>query len=144
MNNKVNYTAVGFFVLIGMVLTLGLAFWMLKPSNDNETTRYNIYFDESVLGLHLDAPVKYRGIDVGKVTRINISQSNSEQVQVQATVLKTTPIKESTVARLTAQGITGLTYINLTLGSNDAPNLVAKKGETYPTIATVPSFFENM
>jgi phospholipid/cholesterol/gamma-HCH transport system substrate-binding protein len=144
MNNKVNYTLVGVFVLIGIVLILSLSYWMLKPSNDQETQIYSIYFDESVLGLNLDAPVKYRGISVGKVTRLRINPKNSEQVEVQATILKTTPIKESTVARLTAQGITGLTYINLTLGSNSAPKLVAKEGETCPVIQTVPSFFENI
>lgn len=144
MNNRVNYTVVGFFVLAGLVLTLGLSYWMLKPSSDSETAFYNIYFDESVLGLNLDAPVKYRGINVGKVTHIGISPTNSEQVRVLIAILKTTPIKVSTVARLTAQGITGLSYINLSLGANDAPNLVAKKGEAYPTIATVPSFFENI
>ena len=144
MNNRVNYTLVGFFVLIGIVLMLGLSYWMLKPANDKETQRYSIYFDESVLGLNLDAPVKYRGISVGKVTRLRINPKNSEQVEVQATILKSTPIKESTVARLTAQGITGLTYINLTLGPNDAPKLVAKVGESCPVIQTVPSFFENI
>jgi phospholipid/cholesterol/gamma-HCH transport system substrate-binding protein len=144
VNNRVNYTLVGFFVLIGIVMILGFSYWMLKPSNDKETQVYSIFFDESVLGLNLDAPVKYRGISVGKVTRLRINPKNSEQVEVQATILKTTPIKESTVARLTAQGITGLTYINLTLGSNDAPKLIAKKGESCPTIRTVPSFFENI
>jgi len=144
MNNRVNYTLVGFFVLIGIVLILGLSYWMLKPSNDKETQVYSIYFDESVLGLNLDAPVKYRGINVGKVTRLRINPDNSEQVEVQATILKSTPIKESTVARLTAQGITGLSYINLTLGLNDAPKLIAKEGESCPVIQTVPSFFENI
>lgn len=144
MNNRVNYTMVGFFVLLGTALMLGVAYWMLKPSNDNETKLYNIYFDESVLGLNLDAPVKYRGIDVGKVTHLNISKFNSEQVQVEVTILKSTPIKENTVARLTAQGITGLTYINLSMGDRDAPPLRTKDGEKYPTIKTVPSFFENI
>jgi len=144
MNNRVNYTLVGFFVLIGIVLILGMSYWMLKPSNEQETQKYNIYFDESVLGLNLDAPVKYRGISVGKVTKLQINPNNSEQVEVQVTILKSTPIKENTVARLTAQGITGLSYINLTQGENDAPKLLAKKGEDCPTIKTVPSFFENI
>ncbi|MFK5937782.1 MAG: MlaD family protein [Sulfurimonas sp.] len=144
MNNRVNYTLVGFFVLIGVVLMLGMSYWMLKPANDKETQIYSIFFDESVLGLNLDAPVKFRGISVGKVTRLRINPNNSEQVEVQVTILKTTPIKESTVARLTAQGITGLSYINLTLGANDTPKLVTKEGESCPVIQTVPSFFKNI
>ena len=144
MNNRVNYTFVGLSVLLGLTLMLGFSYWMLKPSNNAKTKIYNIYFDESVLGLNLDAPVKYRGISVGKVTGLKISDFNSEQVEVEVTILKSTPVKESTVARLTAQGITGLTYINLSLGEMTAPQLVKKEGETCPTIKTEPSFFNNL
>jgi len=143
MNNKVNYTLVGFLVLVGVAMILGFSYWLLKPTVETETTKYNIYFDESVLGLNIDAPVKYRGIRVGKVSHLRISPTNSERVEVQVTILKSTPIKESTVARLTAQGITGLSYINLSLGENNAPELVCKDGEEYPVIRTVPSFFDN-
>ncbi|SFV56355.1 ABC transport system periplasmic substrate binding protein [hydrothermal vent metagenome] len=143
MNNKVNYTLIGLFVLLGLVLVFGFAFWMLKPSNDEATQKYLIYFNESVLGLNLDAPVKYRGINVGKVVRLRINPKNTEQVEVTVDILKSTPIKENTVAKLTAQGITGLTYINLTQGKNAAPPLKAKEGEKYPVIKTVPSFFEH-
>ena len=143
MNNKVNYTLVGFLVLLGMILIAGFSYWMLKPSSAKETSIYVIYFDESVLGLNMEAPVKYRGISVGKVTNLQINPHNTEQVEVQITILKNTPIKENTVARLTAQGITGLSYINLNLGQNNAPELLAKGNQEFPVIKTVPSFFEN-
>jgi len=144
MNNRVNYTFVGILVLIGFGLMLGFTYWMIKPSAEDKTKIYNIFFDESVLGLNIDAPVKYRGISVGKVISLKISEADTEQVQVQVKILKSTPIKESTVARLTAQGITGLTYINLSLGEMSAPKLRKKEGETCPTIKTIPSFFDNI
>lgn len=143
MNNKVNYTAVGLLVLFGFILMFGFTYWLLKPSAEAQTAKYLIHFDESVLGLNIDAPVKYRGINVGKVSQLRINPKNSEQVEVLVTILKSTPIKSSTVAKLTAQGITGLSYINLSLGDNDAPSLKANRGEKYPIIKTVPSFFEN-
>ncbi len=144
MNNRVNYTLVGSFVLAGIVAILSLSYWMVRPSDEAKTQVYNIYFNESVLGLNIDAPVKYRGIKVGKVTHLRINPANTEQVEVQVTILESTPIKEATVARLTAQGITGLTYINLTLGKNSSPPLRKKAGETCPTIKTTPSFFANV
>jgi len=142
MNNKVNYTVVGFMVLFGVFLMLGFTYWLLKPSTETQTQKYNILFDESVLGLNIDAAVKYRGINVGKVTRLRINPKNSEQVEVQVTILKTTPIKETTVAKLTSQGITGLSYINLSLGDNGATPLTIKEGEEFPVIKTEASFFE--
>ena len=144
MNNKVNYSLVGFLVLFGVSLMLGFIFWLMQPSSEQETKKFLVKFDESILGLNTDAPVKYRGISVGKVSDIQISSKNPEQVDVIVTILKSTPIKENTVAKLTAQGITGLSYINLDMGSNDSPELLAKEGEKYPSIKTVPSFFENI
>jgi len=143
LNNKVNYTAVGLFVLFGFVLMMGFTYWLLKPSAEAQTKKYLIHFDESVLGLNVDAPVKYRGISVGKVSQLRINPNNSEQVEVLVTILESTPIKSSTVAKLTSQGITGLSYINLSLGDNNAPSLTPKSGEKYAVIKTVPSFFEN-
>ena len=144
MNNKVNYTVVGFIVLIGIVLMSAFAYWMLKPSDNEKVKTYLIYFDESVSGLNLEAPVKYRGIAVGKVTGLRINPKNSEEVEVKISILASTPIKVNTAARLTAQGITGLTFINLSLGKKDAPELVKHDGEEYPVIKTVPSFFRDV
>lgn len=141
MNNKVNYSLVGFLVLIGLTMMIGFGYWLLKPAEEAEMKKYFIYFDESVLGLNLDAPVKFRGITVGKVSRLRINPKNSQQVEVLIDVLKTTPIKQSTVAKLTSQGITGLSYINLGLGESGSPSLRANKGEKYPVIKTVPSLY---
>ena len=144
MNNRVNYALVGFIVLICFTLLLSFSYWLLKPEQADETKKYLIRFDESVLGLNIDSAVKYRGIDVGKVTNIRINPKNSEQVEVLITILKTTPIKEKTVAKLTSQGITGLSYINLNLGDNNAPFLKTQEGEEYPIIKTIPSLLENI
>ncbi|QSZ43055.1 MCE family protein [Sulfurimonas aquatica] len=122
---------------------LGFTYWMLKPTVDSQVQKYTIYFDESVLGLNIDAPVKYRGISVGKVSKLMINPNNSEQVEVRVTILKNTPIKANTVAKLTAQGITGLTYINLSMGDKSTELLKAKDNEKYPVIKTEASFFEN-
>ncbi len=143
MNNRVNYTMIGFLVLFGVILMLGFTYWLLKPSQEIKVKNYHILFDESVLGLNIDSAVKYRGISVGKVVNLEINPNNSEQVQVLISILKSTPIKSSTVAKLTSQGITGLSYINLSLGDNNAPLLEAKDAQRYPVIKTIPSFFEN-
>ncbi|MBW6488115.1 MAG: MCE family protein [Sulfurimonas sp.] len=118
---------------------VAFGYWLLKPTKEAEVKTYAIYFDESVLGLNIDAPVKYRGINVGNVASLNINQNNSEQVEVLINVLKTTPIKASTVAQLTSQGITGLSYINLSYGEETSEALISKEGEKYPVIKTVPS-----
>lgn len=139
MNNRVNYGLVGFLVLLSLSMMVAFGYWLLKPTEEAEMRTYAVYFDESVLGLNMDAPVKYRGINVGNVVSLKINPNNSEQVEVLVNVLKTTPIKVSTVAQLTSQGITGLSYINLSYGEEASEPLESKKGEEYPVIKTIPS-----
>ena len=145
MNNRTNYALVGAFVLVGFISISIFVYWLVRPSDELEMKKYAIYFNESVLGLNLDAPVKYRGITVGKVVKLGINPKNTEQVRVVISVDKNTPIKTSTVAKLTSQGITGLSYINLSLGDKNSPLLTkAPPGEEYPVIKSVPSLFESI
>jgi len=140
MNNRVNYVVIGVLVLIGIAGMAMFGFWLLKPTKEAQMQRYIIYFSESVLGLNLDAPVKYKGLSVGKVANLGISRQNSEEVEVLVEILKDTPINTSTQAQLTSQGITGLSYINLTIDDHvDAKPLAAKESEEYPVIKSVPS-----
>lgn len=142
MNNRVNYVVIGILVLIGIAGMALFGFWLLKPTKESQMQRYAMYFNESVLGLNLDAPVKYKGLSVGKVVELNIRKSNSEQVEVLVEILKDTPIKTSTEAQLTSQGITGLSYINLTINKEiDAKPLIVQEGDKYPIIRTIPSLF---
>lgn len=144
MNNKVNYTLIGFITLIGFALVMSFGYWLLKPTAQADTKRYHIYFNESILGLNVDAPVKYKGITVGKVSALQIDPNNSEQVEVTIDIITSTPVKTTTLARLTAQGITGLSYINLSMGENDSPLLEPLEENEYAIIKTEPSFFENI
>lgn len=140
MDNKVNYTFVGIAVLGGLFFLIFFGYWLLKPSDQSKMQKYAIYFKESVLGLNLDAPVKYKGLSVGKVTKLSINPQNQEEIEVIVELLATTPIMTSTVAQLTSQGITGLSYINLSLGDDiNAKTLKASPNQEYPVIKTIPS-----
>jgi phospholipid/cholesterol/gamma-HCH transport system substrate-binding protein len=73
--------------------------------------------------------VKLRGVSVGEVKDIYISKENSEDVVILIQVKEGTPIKEDTYALISLQGITGLSYVELTGGSNNAPFLKTKEGK---------------
>ncbi|HRR32997.1 MAG TPA: MlaD family protein [Kiritimatiellia bacterium] len=68
--NKANFAKIGFFVLAGaalIVLVIGIA----GARTFNKTVvEAETYFAESVTGLDLGSPVKYRGVPVGEVKRI--------------------------------------------------------------------------
>jgi phospholipid/cholesterol/gamma-HCH transport system substrate-binding protein len=142
MNNKVNFTFVGSVVIAIIVAMIFSIYWLMKPSDSSKQREYLIYFNESVSGLNVNSPVKYRGVNVGKVKEIQISSKNTQEIEVLVSILATTPVKESTVATLNAQGITGLVFIDLSLGDVNSANLVKKQGDEYPVIRSKPSLFQ--
>jgi phospholipid/cholesterol/gamma-HCH transport system substrate-binding protein len=100
-----------------------------------------------VAGLNLNAPVKYNGVDVGKVREIKLDPGNPERVNLLFAIERGTPIKEDTVAILKSQGLTGITYVELSGGVKNAPPLRVTEGNKYPVIRTKPSLsarLENM
>jgi phospholipid/cholesterol/gamma-HCH transport system substrate-binding protein len=139
MNAKTNYTMVGLFVIMSIALIFIFVIWLVRPTDDRELTSFKIYFTESVSGLNIDSPVKYRGVTIGKVTRMRINPTNIEEIQVDILVDREAPIKTDTVAKLKAQGITGLNYIDLSQGSKMTP-LLCEEDEEDPVIKSVPSF----
>lgn len=139
MNAKTNYTMVGLFVIMSIVLIFVFVIWLIRPTDDKELTPFKIYFTESVSGLNIDSPVKYRGVTIGKVTKMSINLANIEEIEVNILVDKNAPIKTDTVAKLKAQGITGLSYIDLSQGSKTAP-LLSDGKKDIPVIKSVPSF----
>lgn len=140
MDSKVNYAAVGVFVLVlGAALVWGVL-WLAGGGAYRKTyDRYLAYMDESVSGLSLDAPVRYRGVEVGRVRRIALAPENIERVQLTMDIERGAPVKTDTVALLRLQGLTGIAYVELTGGHRESPPLLARDGEEYPVIASGPS-----
>lgn len=135
-----NYALVGAFVLVlGAALVAG-ALWL--TSGGSFRTKYDFYLameDESVAGLNLNAPVKYNGVDVGKVQSIQLDPINPERVQLVFAIVRGTPIKVDTVAVLKTQGLTGIAYVELSGGARESALLTATAGAEYPVIRTKPS-----
>lgn len=135
-----NYALIGGFVLLlGAVLVAGLL-WI--ASGGAWQKKYDVYLameDESVAGLNLDAPVKYNGVDVGKVQAIALDKTNPQRVNLLFAIERGTPVKEDTIAVLRTQGLTGIAYVELNGGSAASAVLVAKEGAKYPQIQTKPS-----
>ncbi len=104
--------------------------------------KYDSYLstlDESVAGLNLNAPVKYNGVDVGKVRSIELDHDNPQRVNLMFAIERGTPIKEDTIAVLKTQGLTGIAYVELSGGTLGSPPLSAAEGSQYPVIRTKPS-----
>jgi phospholipid/cholesterol/gamma-HCH transport system substrate-binding protein len=144
MHSKSNYALVGSFVLILSAGFIWGVLWISAGGRPQEFDRYVVYVAESVSGLNIDAPLKFRGVDVGKVEQISIDTNDGERIRLLLQVREGTPITEDTVATLEYQGLTGIANINLSGGRPDAAPLRVMPGEDYPVISSQPSLFSRL
>ena len=72
MENKAHALVAGLFVVVLAALLLGLGAWLTHDNGPR--VRYEISTRDSVTGLAEQAPVRYRGVDVGKVTSIGFDR----------------------------------------------------------------------
>jgi len=140
MEEKVNFTLVGIFVLLLAAALIGGVLWFSSAKSYLKAyDLYQSYMTESVSGLNINAPVRYHGVQVGRVQKIALNPNNVEQVQLTLNIDHGTQIKVDTQAVLRSQGLTGLAFIELVGGGRDSPLLKAAADELYPVIAAGPS-----
>jgi len=145
MEEKVNFAAIGAFVLVLGAAFIGFTLWL--SSGKSYTTAYDTYLsymNDSVAGLNINAPVRYRGVEVGRVRKIELAPGNVEQVQLTLDIERGTPVKTDTVAVLQTQGLTGLAFVELTGGGRNSPPLEKTPGAKYPVIKAGPSLLTRL
>ena len=140
MEDKLNPAAVGAFVLLlGAALVAGVLWLAAGVSGKQHYLSYRSVVAESVAGLNIDAPVKYLGVDVGKVRTIAIDPQNSRQVLLGFLILQGTPVKQDSEAVLKTQGLTGIAYVEISGGSLGSPPLLPSAEDQVPAIPSKAS-----
>ncbi|HEX2956639.1 MAG TPA: MlaD family protein [Chitinispirillaceae bacterium] len=114
----------GVFVIIGIAL---IAVFFAVPLGVKFTSKfsaYTAYFQgESLSGLEQGAVVKFSGVPIGKIIKINYLPNDLTRVKVIMEIQEDFPMKTDMVASTGAMGITGLKYVEITGGTNEAPSL---------------------
>jgi phospholipid/cholesterol/gamma-HCH transport system substrate-binding protein len=142
MERDAHYVAVGGFILVVVAMAVGFVLWYTDASDGREYESYEIYFEGSVSGLDRGSPVRFLGVDVGRVRRLAIDSSDATRVHVVVEVDKSAPISAATRASLGLQGVTGLLYVNLKDASDVDRSAPLLQGERYPVIESVESDFD--
>jgi paraquat-inducible protein B len=167
MSTKVSPTLIGAFV-IGAVALIVIAILLLGSGRLFRQTRdFVLYFDNSVNGLRVGAPVKFKGVEVGSVKDIRL------QLEKGAEVNKIPVIIEIDLEKLTLRGatpeiavdreafhkavvegfrgqlameslVTGVLYVALDFFPGTPINFVQQENvnNKYPEIPTLPTSLE--
>ena len=142
MENKAHAFAAGMFVLLVTALTVALAAWLTRDTAVRRV--YEISSQEAVNGLQPQAPVRYRGVAVGKVSSIGFDPQVLGNILVRIALDDTAPVTRSTYASLGFQGVTGLAFIQLDDGGESKVALEPSANGVPARIPMRPSLFSKL
>jgi len=142
MERDAKYLAVGTFILIALSMAVLFIVWYTDARDGRDYNLYEIYYAGSVSGLDRGSPVRYLGVDVGRVRRLGIDRDDASRVVVVVEVDSTAPISSATRASLGIQGVTGLLYVNLKEQPGTSREVALRSGKQYPIIESVASDFD--
>ncbi len=155
---------VGLFVSIAIAVLVAFVVWLTGRTGNQEMERYSLMFQKDVSGLAVGGPVKYMGMNIGKVVRMDLVREETSReetirkatsceetipedtvreetireetikVQVDIEILASTPVDCGTWASLALQGITGVAVVNLATEPGEHRELEAPPGKEFPVI----------
>jgi len=142
VESRVPYVIVGVFVVVALTALVGLGLWLGADVDTRHYLPYRVLTTESVTGINRGSFVRYRGVVVGRVKGVTLV--DSERVAIDLDIVEGTPIKTDTRATISSQGLTGLSYIELSGGSVDAPPLLPGPDGTPAVITAAPSLMRRL
>ena len=130
-------------LLFATVMLISIAagtIWYLHSVGRYAT--YQVYTQDPVSGLTVDAPIEFHGVEVGKVKHIRLV--NPRSVAIVLSIDGSAPVTSATVATITSRGLatrgyTGYVYMSLDDDGVVPQLLTVQPGAPYPIIRSAPS-----
>lgn len=120
MENRAHALMAGLFMLLLGTAVIGSLWWF--GGKREATSEYVVVTKKNVTGLSMQAQVRYRGIRVGKVERIDLDPKNARQTLIRIRIRQEIPVTKATTAKLGFQGVTGIAHVLLEdSGANSLP-----------------------
>ena len=141
MENRAYALAAGLFTLFLVAALIAAVVWVRGESIAQDG--YVLFTRGSVSGLNVQAPVRFRGVEVGKVQSIRFDADDPRIILVDIDVRSGTPLTRGVFGQLAAQGVTGLSYVQLA-DDGSSNQLRDPSDPAQKRIELKPSFFERV
>jgi ABC-type transporter Mla subunit MlaD len=164
---EINYFKIGSFVLVGLTLIIIAIIIFGSGKLFQKTVYIETYFDETVQGLSVGSPVKYRGFQIGYVKKISLAnaiygdspnfntKAHNRYIYVEIAITEDFltklskeefekmlkhNIEEGLRIKLSTQGLTGISYLELNfLDPKESPPLPVEWTPNHFYIPSCPS-----
>ena len=154
------FLRVGMLALATIALAIGFILYLTAGQFGRQSDYFETYVGESIVGLDVGASVRFRGVQIGRVTEISLaaalydmpeSHANRAAMQlvvirfaVERAVARITSLDDMIAAglrtRIASQGITGVTYLEIDiLDPRRYPPIQVPWKPRYDHVPAVPS-----
>ncbi|MEE2526254.1 MlaD family protein [Hyphobacterium sp. HN65] len=144
METKAHHALVGFFVVFLVMAGGFFVLWLGQQTFQQDYSYYDVVFDGPVRGLREAGEVRFNGIQVGEVTQISLDPQNPNRVIARIRLQAETPVRVDSSAQLEPQGLTGLSYIQLSGGTAEAQRLLSTSRGDPPRIYAEQAQIESL
>jgi phospholipid/cholesterol/gamma-HCH transport system substrate-binding protein len=144
METKANYVAVGAFVLACVLGAVVALLWLAGAQYSEEYVYYKTDFEGPVTGLGNGTAVRFNGIDVGHISKLNFDPDDPKKVIMTLQVDPALQLHADSVATIASEGLTGGSYVEIDGGSKTAPILKPKFWGDYPTLKSKQSTLQEL
>ncbi|MCL1886802.1 MAG: MlaD family protein [Betaproteobacteria bacterium] len=141
MESKSHALMAGLFTLALLAAVLLGGWWLNRDRT--ELVPYVMATKLSVAGLNPQATVRYRGLNVGRVTEIRFDSAVPGQILVFFGVRPETPMTKSTFGMLVFQGVTGMAFVELNDDGSD-PQPLPSSNERIAQIEMRPGLLTDL
>lgn len=141
MESRAHALITGLFVIGLVAAMVAWAQWLAKEPL--ERAAYRVVSLVPVAGLNPQAQVRYRGMQVGRVTAIGLDRADPRRILVDIEVNRDIPVTRGTYAQLGMEGITGIAYVHLLDEGNDRTPAPAGPGGL-AELPLRPSLFDTL
>ncbi|WP_226065690.1 MlaD family protein [Kaistella polysaccharea] len=120
MAKSSNKMSVGIFVVVGTILLVTALYFVGKQQHlfSKSIKLYSVFADVS--GLQLGNNVRYSGVNVGTVSKIEMTAEGKITVEMSVDEQAARFIKKDAVASIASDGLVGSMVVNLVPGENEA------------------------
>ncbi|HEX4198301.1 MAG TPA: MlaD family protein [Caulobacteraceae bacterium] len=145
MERNANYALVGFASLVLFFGLIVFVVWFARVSFSQQYDIYDVLFTGPVNGLSQGGEVHFNGIKVGEISQIALDKDDPKNVVARVRVTSDVPIRADSLASIEPQGITGVSFIQITPGTTRQPLLknVPHSGK-YPILHSQSSAISNL
>lgn len=113
-----------FLFATSVLLVVILAVLILPKLKEEGEIYYTNFQDTSVNGLYVGSPVKFQGVEVGKVSQIKVNPYDLNRILIQMKISRDFPVNKDMGATLMYAGITGQRFIHLSGGTKESEHLL--------------------